>query len=549
MTNEPCPGLVDEDLLEQAIPLFAIKKIDQTTLKYLLKQLEGTLPNIRVAWTACESAIVPGLNNQDQMKAYLRIADRLNEVELFDSAAFFYHKAVLIDPTDPTVWVHQGLFYFKQEKFIVALACFLNISSNVGTIYVAKTVNALGWHDQACTCLNTLHPTKDEEGLFFLVKAECLYAHGDYQNALLVLNKVLCDDASWDTWFVYAQICVKARENDGLIRALPHILPHWNLDMSGWLWFYHPFTKRDDLEWIDDLVCEEGIYCMNKGAANRFLLTLLVAQREKPERVTARINAFLVRTGADFDTLWQVITKIPSDTWVGVPQNERLHPNAHRHEMVRRMAVYLEKYEGDARGLWSGVTVGEVLRRLEEIGFGEAVNDYFLRLLIKYQEVHGEAGEVWDDDPHVNRVLARYIFGQDSLPAHPDVVYSLRKYFRHVDAGLHRMGTSLCMVKVRTCSSCELSETCITFRIHGGEKRGIFWGLDGLDDEEDYPFSFSVGEEIFLAGTSVQGTVTRELQESLEGCIHLGDIEDLPEEVGAFYDLIRAPPLVRNKTP
>ncbi|MDD5024339.1 MAG: CDC27 family protein [Methanoregula sp.] len=547
MTDDPCPGLVDEDLLEQAIPLFAIKKIDQTTRKYFLKQIHGTVPNIRVAWAACESAIVPGLHNQDLMKAYLRIADRLNEVELFKSAALFYHKAVLTDPTDPTVWVHQGLFYFKQEKFIVALACFLNISSNVGTIYVVKTLNALGWHDQARACLNTLQPTKDEEGIFYLVKAECLYAQGDYQNALFELNKVIDDASSWDTWFTYAQICVKAGENDGLIRSLPHILPHWNLDMSGWLWSYQPFTKRDDLEWIDDLVGEEGIYCMNKEAANRFLLTLLVAHREKPERVTARINAFLVRAGADFDTLWQVIAKIPSDTWICVPKNERLHSNAYRHEMVRRMAVYLEKYEGDARGLWSGVTAGEVLRRLEEIGFGEAVTDYLMRLLIKYQEVRGEAGDVWDDDPHVNRVLARYILGQDALPAHPDVVYPIRKYFRHVDAGLHRTGTSLCKVKVRTCSCCELSKTCITFRIHGGEKRGIFWNLWRMDEEEDYPYSFYVGEEVCLAGTSVQGTVTRELQESLEACIHLADIEDLPEEVGVFYDLIRKPPLVKNQ--
>jgi len=549
LTNEPCPVLVDEDLLEQAIPLFSAKKIASTTLNEFLRQLPGSEPGIRAARAACESAIVPGLNNKDRMKAYLRIADRLNEVELFDSAAFFYHKAVLTDPTDPTVWVHQGLFYFKQEKYGVALACFLNIPSNIGTIYVAKTLTSLGWHDQARTCLNTLHPTEDEEGIFYLVKAECLYTQGDYQNAFLALNKVIDDASSWDTWFTYAQICVKSGEFDGLIRSLPHILLHWNVDMSVWYLAFHRFSKCDDLDWIDDLVCEAGIYGLSKEAANRFLLTLLVAHREKPERVSARINAFLLRTGADFDTVWQVIAKITSDTWDGVSSKERLHPNAHRHEMVRWMAVYLEKYEGDARGLWSGFTAGEVLRRLEEIGFGESVNDYLMRVLFAYRDVHGESEEVWDEDPHVNRVLARFIFGQDTLPAHRDVVYHIRKYFRHVDAGLHRIGTSICKAKVRHCSCCRLSETCITSRLHGYDKRCIFWESGGLDDDEDYSYSFGVGDEVCLAGTSVQGTVTRELQESLEDCIHLADIEDLPEEVGPFYDLIQAPPLVRNKTP
>ncbi|GAB6285442.1 MAG: hypothetical protein STSR0009_16430 [Methanoregula sp.] len=547
MTDEPCPGLVDEDLLEQAIPLFSAKKIAKTTLKEFFRQLPNTLPDIGAAQAACESAIVPGLNNQDRMKAYLRIADRLNEFELFDSAAFFYHKAVLTDPTDPTVWVHQGLFYFKQEKFIVALACFLNIPSNIGTIYVAKTLNSLGWHDQARACLNTLHPTKDEEGLFYLVKAECLYAQGDYQDAFLALNTVIDNASSGDIWFTYAQICVKAGEFDGLIRSLPHFLPHVNVDSSVGYLAFDRFSKCETLDWIDDLVCEAGLYGLNKEAANRFLLTILVAHREKPERVTARINAFLLRTGADFDTVWQEITKIPSDTWDGVSSNERLHPNARRHEMVRRMAVYLEKYEGDARGLWSGVTAGEVLRRLEEIGFGEAVNDYLMRVLFAYRDVHGESGEVWDEDPHVNRVLARYILGQDALPAHPDVVYHIRKYFRHVDAGLHRIGTSLCKAKVHHCSCCRLSESCVTSRRHGYDKRCIFWESGGLDEDEDYPYSFYVGEEVCLAGTSVQGTVTRELQESLEDCILLADIEDLPEEVGAFYDLIQAPPLVKNQ--
>ncbi|MFA5414962.1 MAG: hypothetical protein WC295_05660 [Methanoregula sp.] len=544
MTDQPRPILVDEDLLKRAIPQFELKKFNAITFEYYLKQLPDTPPDIKVALAACESAIVPGLNNKDRMKAYLRIADRLNEVELFDSAAFFYHKAVLIDPEDPTVWIRQGLVYIKQERFIVALACFLNISSNIGTIYAAKTLNALGWHDQACACLNTLQPTKDEVGIFYLVKAECLNAQDDPQNALVELNKVLCDDSSWDTWYTYAQICLKAGEFDGLIRSLHFIMPHWTMHLSEWNLVSRTFSKPTEMEWIDDLVGKKGIYCMSKKAANRFLLTTLMARREKPKHVTARIKAFLLRTGANFDTVWQVIANIPPDTWGHVPENERLHPSAHSHEMVHRMAVYLETYEGDARALWCGVTLGEVLRRLDEIGFTKTVTDYIIEILSESFEVTVNMDKVWNDDRHLNRVLGRFIFGLDSLPDHPEVVYRIRNYFRHVDAVLHRIGTTLCKMKYRTCNCCELLKTCVT-RNKGFEKELILWRLDLLNDEENFPTLFKVGEEVCLAGTSVQGTVTRELQELQREFLFLKEIEDLPEEVGAFYDLIRAPPLVK----
>lgn len=252
MTNTRMLVLVDEKLLKQAITLFS----NQNIIKFVagggtLKQLLKARPDIKVAWAACESAVVPGLLSRERSDAYIVIADRLNEAELFDSALLFYHKAVLADSDNQIAWMKQGEFYLDQEKFIAALACFMKISTLNAKVHTANILNILGWHDQALVYLNSLSPTKDENEIVCPVKAECFEAKGDYQNALLELKKILNNDCDQYIWHRYAQICDKTGNNGELIRTLPHILSHWTFDSVHKNLSDHCFSNVKDQNWLN----------------------------------------------------------------------------------------------------------------------------------------------------------------------------------------------------------------------------------------------------------------------------------------------------------
>jgi tetratricopeptide (TPR) repeat protein len=541
------PVLVDEKLLDHAITLVA----NQNIIKFVagggtLQQLLKARPDIKVAWAARESAVVPGLLSRELSDAYILIADRLNEAELSNSALLFYHKAVLADSDNQIAWMNQGVFYLEQEKFIAALACFMKSSTLTAKVHIAKILNILGWHDQALVYLNSQSLTKDDNEIVCPVKAECFEAKGDYQNALLELNKILNNDCDQYIWHQYAQICVKTGSDSELIRALPHILPHWNFECVYKNLSEDCFSNVKDQDWLKKSLPKDGIYHLNKEKANRFLVTSLISHRQKPERISARINAFLLREAATIETLWHVIAEIDPETWKSYSLEQRLHPNLNRHEMVHRMAVFLEKYDGDARGLWSGVTRGEVLRRLEEIGFKEAVTDFIIRTLSESRETPEKKDKKWDTDRPLNRITARLILGADSLPDHKDVECAIRKHFRNVDDLLHHIGVKYCLVKKPWCDVCDLTAICRKYQNDGARDKRFWWSGSTPDEEEPYTYYFTIGEEVCLAGTSVHGTVTKKMQISEEEFINLESNENFPAETGSFYALIKDHPFVRN---
>ena len=537
---------MDEKLLKQAISLLSNRNIIKIPKGSTLTQILKARPDIKTAWAACESAVVPGLLSRERSDAYILVADRLNEAELSNSALLFYHKAVLADPDNQITWMKQGEFYLEQEQFIAALACFMKISTLNAKVHTANILNILGWHDQALMYLNSLSSTKDDNECVCSTKAECFEAKGDYQNAFLELKKILNNDCNQYIWHRYAQICVKTGSDSELIRTLPHILPHWNFECVYKNLSDDCFSNVEDQDWLKKTLPKDGIYSLNKEEANRFLVTSLISHRQKPERITARINAFLLREAATTETLWHVIAKTDLNSWKSYPLEQRLHPNPNRHEMVHRMAVFLEQYDGDARGLWSGVTRGEVLRRIEAIGFKEAVTDFIIRTLSESRETPEKKDEKWDTDRHLNRITARLILGADSLPDHKDVEYAIREHFRNVDDLLHRIGEKYCLVKKPWCDVCDLTKVCTKYQNEGSREKKFWWRWVTPDEEEQYTYYFTVGEEVCLVGTSIHGTVTEKMQVSLEKFINLESIENFPAETGSFYALIKDPPLVRN---
>jgi len=121
-----------------------------------------------------------------------------------------------------------GELYSGQKQYITALACFLKISTLPSKVHTAKILNTLGWHDQALKYLDSLNPTIDEQEIVSQAKTECFAAKGDYQNAVIELEKNLTADTTRDIWHRYAQFSVKTGNDGGVIRALPHILTIWN---------------------------------------------------------------------------------------------------------------------------------------------------------------------------------------------------------------------------------------------------------------------------------------------------------------------------------
>jgi tetratricopeptide (TPR) repeat protein len=538
---------VDEQILEQAISLHSIKEIIKLPSGgKILKIIVDAKIDIDAARAACESAVVPGLSSRERSDAYILIAKRLKDSNLSDFTILFHHKAVLADPDNPTAWMEHGEFYLGQGNFIAAIACFLKISSLIAKVHIAKILNTFGWHDQSIMYLNFLSPTKDENKIVCPVKAECFAAKGDYQNALIELNKILDDDTDPHIWHQYAQFSCKTGKDGELIRALPHILPLWSYSGGNKNAINYYFSKGEDQEWLKKTLPKSGIYYLNKKEANWFLVASLISHRQKSERITARINSFLLREGATPENLWQVIARTDLNAWKSYPLEQRLHPNANRHEMVHRMAVFLEKYGGDARGLWSGVTRGEVLRRLDEIGFKDTINDFIIRTLSESRRALKEEDNKWNNDRHINRITARFMLGEDTLPDHPDVVYAIREHFRNSDDILHWIGINYCLVKEYRCSLCLFMKVCTKYQKEGSKERKFWWDLLTSDEEEPETFYFTLGEEVHLVGTSVHGAVTEKIQVSQEEFINLESNEGFLSEIGSFYALIKDHPLIRN---
>ncbi len=539
---------MDENLLEQAILLFTVQiKIKKPTAGGVLKEILNTIPDINTARAACDTAIVPGLSSRERSFAYILIAKRLNEADLSDSALLFCQKAVLADPESPAAWMSLGELYSGQKQYITALACFLKISTLPSKVHTAKILYTLGWHDQALKYLDSLSPTIDEQEIVSQAKAECFAAKGDYQNAVIEFEKNLTADTTRDIWHRYAQFSIKTGNDGGVIRALPHILTIWNYDYVNKAVIHHYFKKGEDQEWLKNTLSKDGLYHLTKAEANRFLLASLISHQQKPKRITARIDAFLSREAATSETLWQVIAGTSPETWQHYPPEQRLHTITGRHEMVHRMARFLEQYDGDARGLWAGVTRGEVLRRLEDIGFRDTINDFIIRSLAESRPVTAKEDNKWNNDRHLNRITARLILGEDALPDHPDIVYTIREHFRNVDDILHRIGVKYCLVREYLCKYCDLRDECTKCMNEGIVEKDLWWRWETPEEDEPGTYSFTEGEEVHLSGTSVHGPVTEKMQASQEDFINLEIIEGCFAESGLFYTLIKDHPLARDK--
>lgn len=101
-------------------------------------------------------------------------------------------------------------------------------------------------------------------------------------------------------------------------------------------------------------------------------------------------------------------------------------------------------------------------------------------------------------------------------------------------------------MKEYLCEVCDLTEICTKYQNEGGRKKTLWWRWVTPDEEEQYTYYFTVGEDVCLAGTSIHGTVTEKMLVSLEKFINLESIENFPAETGSFYTLIKDHPLVRN---
>jgi tetratricopeptide (TPR) repeat protein len=538
MPDEQNNQLLDMKILEEAISRISQDKGKETRIK-LFNSFNVNIytKDITAAEEACEAAVYPDVSKSGRSDAYAEIADALLLADELNSALLFYHKAIITDPENQKAWTKQGNYYASQGDYISAIACYIKTSAT--EIDMARCLHHLGWHDQALTLLEPLSPTEEEEEEYYFVKAACYYEKGDFQNACMNLTNITDEDSDIPIWHLSAQIAYSQGDDNRLIRALHHILPYWRIDKYYSTLSSKYFCKGEYQTWLKKQIPESGIYSMKKGEANLFLLASLISYRQKPDQISTRINTFLKNHSATAETIWVTIMREDINEWKRYPKDLMLHPDEKRHEMVYHMATYLAEYGGDGRHLWSGVTRGEVLRRLEEIGYKNTVTDFIIRSLAESEKDTTMKDDGWGVDHHLNRVLARMILGEETLPDNPEVITVIRRHFAEYDDLLHRIGAHHCRPKVQWCQNCKLSNICTSFfsKKRGGRAYLLY------DDEEDEQALLKEGDEVLLVGRSIRGKITQAMERSFQEYLNLEYSEAFSAEIQPFYTLLHDRPI------
>lgn len=260
-----------------------------------------------------------------------------------------------------------------------------------------------------------------------------------------------------------------------------------------------------------DMLFDGLIFRLSKGEANLFLLQCILSYGQTLESCLKKIYGFYTRTGSKNETVWQVIAGYSYEEWCSLPKSDRLHTMTGKHAQVYRMGIALVKDSlGDARGLWTGVTQGEVLRRLEEIDISEDSINKIIVAMIK-SGLPGNDAAVWSPGSHAKRIIARILFGTNNLPE--EVIPFIQEFFKKYGHILHRFAKIRCNVKKPLCEGCILANYCTFYKFlhetYPDENWSDYYIQDYLYCQEKGVKQFQLGQDIQIASIDQKFPVCR----------------------------------------
>jgi hypothetical protein len=220
------------------------------------------------------------------------------------------------------------------------------------------------------------------------------------------------------------------------------------------------WKSKDDgwgIEGFDGKECPKDI-------ANLFLLRCLIDYQCK---ATDAWN----RGAKHFDSLeperkcelWRTIAEIPRNEWNSEESFRRwdLHRWHRVHNRIWPIADSICRYfGGDARRIWQGTMLFDVLCRLYYIGAGEQISRMIVGALKDCGQISGTSDV--KADLHVCRVLGRVFYGNEATPG---AAIKLARELKpddpwQLDMPLWNLGQTKCDSTFPKCTSCYLAEDC-----------------------------------------------------------------------------------------
>jgi len=228
------------------------------------------------------------------------------------------------------------------------------------------------------------------------------------------------------------------------------LISNWEVDPDFWYWL-----KPDQRP--------------SKIDANKFMLASILDYQMRAEVVWENARRLAEDIYDDPESLWQLITSVSLDEWMSNRKEYSIHRFSKGHERVwtigRRLVHY---YEGDARAIWEGQSVEEILVRLNDLRVGEQISRMIVGALIDTRQISGRSDV--KVDIHVRRVLGRLLQGNEFGEDDKKRVIELTREMSPenpwlLDRPLYLLGKQVCTATNPKCSECYLNEVCTCINI------------------------------------------------------------------------------------
>ncbi len=203
---------------------------------------------------------------------------------------------------------------------------------------------------------------------------------------------------------------------------------------------------------------------LTQEAGNEFLLCCLLDYQSKADAAWKRASSFFrSQSEENRRELWKMIASMPEKEWRSEDNFKRcnLHWMRPAHNRLWRISQCICMFfDGDARNIWKGESVFDVMCRLYYIGAGEQIARMIVGALKDCKYLTGR-GDV-KADVHICRVLGRASRGEALSPI--SVLALSRKMYPQdpwlLDWPLWELGRSKCDAKSPNCKTCEISRVC-----------------------------------------------------------------------------------------
>ncbi|MBN1167187.1 MAG: hypothetical protein JXA44_08685 [Methanospirillaceae archaeon] len=510
----------------------------RSDLESLLEGVESS-ENKRLL-AACEGCkdVANDFPKEERSDILCQIAEHLIEDQK-SGAAIVLYLMVITEKASDEIWLSLGRILLKNEVILPALLCFIQTDCPESGILTADVIRLLGWPDQALVHLGDIKPKPPYDLLWHLKRSDALAGSGRYTDAVYEIEPLLNGEVN-EILFRYVRFAAAAGDGNRVQSVLPLIITALIPPEAEKL-----FTSISEQIWSLDN--RKGMpFCsqlreLSKGEANLFLLQCILAYGQTPENCLKKISLFSARSGATNETIWKVIAGYSYEEWCSFPKSDWLHTMKGKHGQVHRMATALIRdAAGDARGLWTGATEGELLRRLDEIGI--AVDSINLVIIAMVNSgLPGNDAAIWNPDPHVRRIIARMLFGVLTLPE--EVIPFIQQIFGKYGHILNRIAKWSCHIKNPLCSNCSIHDFCTWYDFYPETHPYENWDDRYIQDswfclEEGIPL-IRIGDPIQIAGIDQIFSVGRKFLYHYDRYIL--------HEIGIFEDIFtNYPSVFRN---